>query len=198
MKISEIVQKADAMVSNIIGNDLKVDWINDLEHYIFGELYKDMRCDAQDVKYGQTAYDMNGYRFSDIKDVYVNGIRYAKMGANNYKTKRFSYYEKGGSLNIYPETSSDVSGGLKVFYLYCPDEKTVDNMDANLGLTGIYDNHKDMYLFYLIAQIAYAQKDYDEYNNHSLRFNREVLKFQTWASKTQPDTSTGNQFINLW
>ena len=198
MKISEIIQRADAMVPNTIANELKVDWINDVERYIFGELYQDMRSDVQDVQYGQASYDMNGYRFSDIKDVYVNGIRYAKMGANNYLTRRYSYYDKDGSLNIYPETSSDVSGGLKVFYLYCPPDKTIDNMDADLGLTGIYDNHKDLYLFYLMAQITYAQKEYEDYNNHSLRFNREVLNFQAWVRRTQPDNSTGNQFINLW
>lgn len=75
------------------------------------------------------------------------------------------------------------------------DKETIMTTPPALGF---YDNYKDIYLFYLLAQIAYFQKDTDDYNNHSLRFNREVENFQKYLQENYPESSESTRIKNYW
>lgn len=199
MKVSEILSNVDELCPNAFSNKMKIGWINDLEKYLFQEVIKDIHEHVQNLVESQAAYDMDGYTFAAIKDLYVNSRRHTKKGINNYESQYYSFYEKNGKINLYPVPTTSVTDGLKVYYLTLPTDKTVSGASQeDLALTGIYDNCKDLYQFYVMAQIAYHQKEYDDYNNHSLRYNRELLNLQSYLRGTQPDTQTDCQVKNYW
>jgi hypothetical protein len=201
---SEIIAAVDELLPNNYSLDRKVEWINDLEKYLFNNVIKDkiLLEEKTDIIANQAGYLIEAFSIADVEHLYVNGQRYKKMMPNNYRNESYSYCEVLESgrrkLRLNPVPSENIANGLTIYRRMRPMQFDKETIMTTPPALGFYDNYKDIYLFYLLAQIAYFQKDTDDYNNHSLRFNREVENFQKYLQENYPESSESTRIKNYW
>lgn len=200
MKALYIIQKVDEKLPNVMPLDEKITLLNSLQRYIYDEILKGRVLveEKRDIVAGQADYVITGYTINDIKDLFVGDRRYEKKGPNNYRERLYSYCESGGKIYLYPVPSAGLADGLVIYRHDAPMEITQANAgDVDLILDSYYGQF-DLFKYYLMAQIAYDQKQINDYNNHALRYNTELLKLRSWVMERYPDTSTNNRVKNYW
>lgn len=136
---------------------------------------------------GEYQYDLpDGVEFDDVYGLRVNGIRYKKVDVREYKKLRTYWYENG-KLCIYPacsDTDNPSDPKIRTVYKYRPDKKLIGNIDSDELY--IPEKHIEIYDFFLMAKIAYLQKEYQEHHNHMMSFNNAVSEFERWWDDNRP------------
>ncbi|QNB46826.1 hypothetical protein BR63_11195 [Thermanaerosceptrum fracticalcis] len=200
MKALYIIQKVDEKLPNIMPEEEKITILNNLQRYLFDDILKGkvLIIEKYDIVAGQADYSITGYTINDIKDLFVGNRRYDKRGPNNYQDKLYSYCEIDGNICLYPTPSSDLADGLVIYRYDTPTEITQANVGDVELILGDYYGQYDLFKYYLMAQIAYDQKQINDYNNHALRYNTELIKLKSWVMERYPDTSTNNLVKNYW
>ena len=184
MKISELIAKVKGLYANIFTDDNFLDWINELEDKLYTNYIKKKTELPINIVANQASYAMVGYNFQDILTVKVNGQEYRKRDTENYEDTIESFYESGGLLKLYPVPIEAAVDGLKVIYLGRPVKKTkalmaIQELELPEKFASLYQN-------YLISQICLYNREFEEYNNWTNLYNKDLSDFLKWYWKGNP------------
>ena len=194
MTIAELLDKVDRMKPNAFTKADKIGWINELEAKIQTEVYL---MHPDDVNYYgvDTERKMVGVSFPDehtmILPERISATRFANFSidglvtysANNgrymigkvYNGKEVIIY--GGKFAVTGEAGD--SGEATI---------TIDHSEIELMLEPAFEH---LYNLYLMAQIDFANAEYDRYDNSSERFNKEYSAYRKWYTTHYPNRGCG-------
>lgn len=92
---------------------------------------------------------------------------------------------------------SDVEGNVirEILNIHEREEGSIDFKGYETEETELLvpEPYTDLYVYYLMAQIDFAQAEYDRYNNATIRFNEAYDRFRRWYNqKHRPITPEFN------
>lgn len=188
MKVIDMIRLIDEIIDNMISNNTKVIYINELEQQFYQDVVKELELVNVDLVNEQAEYPLyNHYLYEDILKVTVYDNQYSKTTAMN-KTAN-EYYKTPGGLSLIPVPYIDQVDGMEVIYRKKPVEKSVDDIntdtctildDFGLRWTPLYEN-------FLKWKISVDLKEFAEANNWAILFEEEKAKFFEWYESTQPE-----------
>lgn len=162
-------------------------WINLVESNIYADNIEKYLATNYHRVLNEYQFDLpNGVGFEDVKKLHVNGVKYRKKDVRAYKELNTYWYE-GDKLCIYPacaETDPIDNPKIRIVYLSKPEKKLIANIDTDTLL--IPDRFSDIYDYYLMAKIAYNDKEYSEYENHMVAYNSRVADYVRWWEDNRP------------
>lgn len=82
---------------------------------------------------------------------------------------------------------SDVEGNVIREVINTHDRKegpmVFQGYDTDVEELLVPEPYTDLYVYYLMAQIDFAQAEYDRYNNTTIRFNEAYDRFRRWYNR---------------
>ena len=185
MTVKEYLDTFNAENENPYDNTVLLKYVNIVEQNL--DVIKDYRVQTYTRVKDEYQYDLpEGVSFEDVYGLRVNGIRYKKVDIREHKKLRTFWYE-GDKLCIYPactETDDIADPKIRLVYKYKPAKKLI----ANIATDELYvpERFQEIYDFFLMAKIAYSQKEYGEHANHMTSFNNAVALFEDWYENHRP------------
>jgi hypothetical protein len=145
----------------------QMQWINEVEGYIWKELFEYKTPHAILRENGISAYDLpEGVEFKDVTNVYVDGEEIFRIDCT-FKDTTGYYRGSDGKLNIYPmPTEDDTAEGLEVIYL-TPFTRHTESSET----VYVEAPYEKMYYEYNIAKADFNSRKYSDYNNMVDAFN---------------------------
>lgn len=197
--IKNITDSVDLLKPNNFTDAQKIGWINRLEKDVKSKIIRNfVKHEIQRV-IDVSEYDLpDGVTFEDIEVVYLDGIKASRLDERSYLENDgdIGYYKTtNGKIGINPTptmTDEATNCGIRLVYLSPFTEYTATS-DTLL----ISDSFKEVYEFYLMAEMYFFTQDYDNYNNLTLRFNDAWDKFAKWYNSKNP-VNRASKFKNIW
>jgi len=182
LKIREVIQRVDELRPNRFGDKLKIDWCWDVDSAVRNDLIPEYTVHPIQRKAGQSAYNLpEDVSFSDIVLVYVEGKQIDKIDVRSLN--RPGYFFADDKINFYPiPHQTDKEPGQIRIVARKPLEKYT-TLDQELLLP---DSQLKIYMWYLLAQIAYFNDDIDTYNNDMLQFNTAWDEYAKQLQRNRP------------
>ena len=196
MKVGTLIALVDSEYSNTYTDTDKVNWINKIEQKLYAEFIKLQKEVSIDLVEDQADYALTGYDFEDILKVTVNGTEYDLSSAMMHEAN--TYYQSGNDAEIIldPVPDAAVVDGLIIVHRYKPTLKTVaGKATEDLELS---DQYVDIYSYGIYAKISALRKEFGEYNNWMMLFNREVEDLLIKMGNTAPRDNREKQAKGKW
>lgn len=186
MIVSTFLSRIDNKLDNVIPEEEKISWINELEQQIYSDLVEEYTVEKDDLVAAQTTYSLGDYPVSDLVKVEVNGTEY-KPTYPTY-TPDNTYYHQNGDIILANAPSTDAPDGLTLYFRSRPELKTVEDKDTQkLQLLEDYPYHfVSLYENYLLQKICTRKLDYAMANNYAMLFNETYRDFVIHHYATSP------------
>ena len=204
--IREQIDYVNALKTNTFTDTQKLGWINEVEQSVKEEVMRTFLSTSIQRIANTSEYSLpTGVVFEDIETVYFNGKEADKLDQRSFLDGTTSgdtgYFKPTTSnkiaVNPTPTVSDDSATPLvKVIYL----EKFTPYTSSNsYGTTLLITKpqHLKVYTFYLMAQMALHNKEYEDYNNQIIQFNSAWKDFANWYMSRQP-VSKSAVVRNIW
>lgn len=183
MRLKEAIDRVDALHPNPYSNDQKTDWINELEQLIQANDYLVRPEDLQWHKYSktwtgvsvtfpdkrtlQTSVDLD---LDDGSIITISNLQTTTANEGTYQIYLANKYEYVFKDEVFTTVTTTAETGTIAY----------NGTDEELLIDKPWDS---MYIKYLIAQIDYANGDYDQYANTREAFENEYSNFRKWFTQ---------------
>lgn len=189
MKVVSFIEEIDNISPSLVEDQTKIDYINQLEDYIFSEIVEEQKSIQLDLVKDKNSYDLPDIKFNDILKVLVNNNEYKKMFlADNDPS---SYFENGDKFGINPIPSESATNGITIIYRNKPTIKTYDNVTSDeltiVSKFGI--RFKELYTNYLLYKICIDTEEFGKANNYIALFNEALANFSGWYYDNMPNVT---------
>ena len=182
MTIKEAIDIADAVAPNALTNDLKTQFLNEVEGVVQTEVFLLSVNEIEKYKYSGT-YTGN-VCFPDAKTMQFESAHGFSVGGT-VKISGLTTYANNNSTT--PRQIATVTDKYTLHFETDTFTDTGDTMDA---ATVTYDGsgavllveppHDKLYWHYLCAMIHFANADYDRYQNTYQLYNDSFGEFMRW------------------
>lgn len=189
MYVEVLLQKIDNISPSIVDEADKIDWINQLEDYVYSEIVEKQKSTSIDLVKDQDSYDLGNIIFNDILKVEVNGAEYKRMNLKDNIPS--SYFQDGDNITINPIPDKSNFKGIKIIHKDKPTPKELET-SATDKLSIVKDfglRYEDLYINYILYKICISTEEYGKANNYISLFNQDLADFSGWYHDNMPNTT---------
>ena len=167
------------MIDNSISDQIKLDWLNEIDREIFRDICTEFRTDTIILVVDQNNYTLTGYKFENIQKVEVNNVVYNKLSIMDHVESSYYKYNLDIALDPIP---SGTPGTMDITYLYIPTFKTINTAESTeLELQTMFgEEYSNVYEYYLKYKILEFQREYDEANAMAVMYDNALNEFGAW------------------
>lgn len=186
MKIQDVVSYVNDVRKNAYSTAAKIVMISDVDSRVRDEIMKTFTYNDIMRVQDQAAYDMpSGVTFDQIVKVFVDGSEIIKLDYRSFE--RVGYYlDTNGKIELYPvPTVSDTEAGVRIVSQDRLTRYTQANYDDDVDLL-IPEPYSNLYAEWILAQMNYLDKQYEDYNNDVVVFNNNFKAFANWYKARNP------------
>jgi len=190
MKVIDMINMINEIIDNMISNDSKVVYINELEQLFYQDVVLELDEIITDLAAEQSEYLIpDPYRFEDIVKVTVSDDVYLKTTALDKDINE--YYKTSGGFSITPTPENAEVDKLEIVYRKKPVLKTTDNIQTDdcQIMKDFGERWGTLYQYFLKWKISIDLKEFAEANNWAVLFEEEKGKFYKWYQSAQPNLS---------
>jgi len=196
--IRQIIDIANGFRVNTYTDAQKLIWLNEVEQCIKEEIMKTYIHTTIQRLISTAEYTLpTGVMFEDIETVYMDGVNLLRLDKRHYINAlngEMGYYKPTSTNKIAicptPTATDNVSyPGIQVSYL----DRFVDYTSANsYGTTMLITQARfyKIYTFYIMAQIDFFNKEYENYNNTIVQYNTALEDYNEWYNSRRVDDIT--------
>lgn len=182
MKISEVLEKVDEWQPNVFSVEDKLGWCYEVTRDILQMCPKFLSYKGTVTADGGVFALPEGVQFSDVSEVYVNGVRQERLDERTYLDQSF---KQGDEVYV-------------VYRCVPPRYELDENGSVPEALETVCDAPFDsMYIDYVCAQAAFQQNDADEYNKFIASYNVKFTAMMNVTGANAPVTVRKN-FVNYY
>lgn len=180
MVINEVIALVDSLIPGNPYKNQKLQWINEVDGYIWKELYRYKDTLIINKESGVDTFKLSeGVIFNDITNVYVDDEEIPRIDHSFQKTTGY-YKGRDNTVKIYP-APKEPAGNVAIVYLM--PFVTHKNINEKTLVDAPYDK---MYYEYIMAKIHFFNKDYAAYNNTVDVFNASFEDYMIWWTSRNP------------
>jgi hypothetical protein len=193
--IRQIIDIANGFRTNTYTDAQKLIWLNEVEQCIKEEIIKTYLNTTIQRVISTAEYSLpTSVMFEDIEIVYLNRERLNKLDKRSYLNTvngALGYYKPTTTNKIAicptPTATDNVSyPSIQVSYL----DRFVDYTNANSYGTSMLitqARYYKIYTFYIMAQIDFYNKEYENYNNTIAQYNATLEDYKKWYNSRRAD-----------
>lgn len=183
MKISDKITQIDDLKPNKYSYVAKLGWINQVDGFIWNEIYKYTGFSDVMRLTGVAAYALPvGVDFSLVTGVYVDGEPIYPITYEEFETTGY-YRGLDGKLNIYPvPTADDTTAGLRIVHRlpFVPHTEDTEEVYVPVPYDTVYDD-------YCFAMIDKFDRDMEGYNNNTVFYDNGMKVYADFWAKSKGD-----------
>lgn len=183
MQISSIIATVDELRPNNRYSDTqKIKWISQLDQKICAEVVKSYGVESITRIKDQAAYDMpEVIRFDCIAKVFFDCREVPKVDPTSHEKPGY-WLDSSGKFTIYPKpVATDTAPSIRIIHLIIPAAYEDDTESVFAP-----DPYSEMYLWHIFAQMDMFDRNYDDYNNSTIKFNARFDEYAKFYRRNAP------------